>query len=91
MIGDTFRLLAQGTEKNQSRAEESQRSKFRLFFLGEEEGDVEVVNMDRIDFKYVESRLRNGESVFISQGTNKEKTGGSSFPEKEESCYIHHF
>jgi hypothetical protein len=39
---------------------------FRLFFIGNEDYDVEVVEVDEIDFADVKRRLEGGESIFMS-------------------------
>jgi hypothetical protein len=45
---------------------------FQLFFLlGNENRDVEVVEMDKIDFAEVKKRLEKGESVFITHRRKK--------------------
>ena len=40
---------------------------FRLFFLKEEDPGVEIVEVEEIDFKEVERRLKQEESVFITR------------------------
>ncbi len=41
---------------------------FQLFFLKEDEdGSVEVEEVEEIDFREVERRLKQGESVFITR------------------------
>lgn len=39
---------------------------FRIFFLGEQECDVEVSEVKQIDFDNVKRRLKNGKSVFMT-------------------------
>ena len=38
---------------------------FRLFFIGNEDSDVEVLEVEKIDFEKVKKRLELGESVFM--------------------------
>ena len=40
---------------------------FRLFFLGKREDDVEVFDVEDIDFQNVKERLDNGKSIFITR------------------------
>ena len=39
---------------------------FRIFFLGEQECDVEVSEVKQIDFDNVKRRLKDGKSVFMT-------------------------
>ena len=39
---------------------------FRLFFLGKEELDVEVIEVNKIDFDDLKRQLKNGKSVFMT-------------------------
>ena len=39
---------------------------FRLFFLGKEDIDVEVIEVNKIDFDYLKKQLTNGKSVFMT-------------------------
>ena len=39
---------------------------FQLFFLKDEDQSVEVVEVEEIDFREVERRLKQGESVFVT-------------------------
>jgi hypothetical protein len=48
---------------------ENKKLGFRLFFLGNEDWDVEVMEVEEIDFEGIKSRLKFGESVFISRYT----------------------
>ena len=41
-------------------------SGFRLFFLGKEDLDVEIVEVNKIDFDDLERQLQNGKSVFVT-------------------------
>jgi hypothetical protein len=51
---------------------------FQLFFLKNDENqNVEVVELDEIDFEEVKSHLEKGESVFITQKT--EQTSDMNF------------
>ncbi|MBT8171250.1 hypothetical protein KJN74_00055 [Candidatus Bathyarchaeota archaeon] len=46
--------------------ETPKKVRFRLFFIGNEENDVEVVEVNDLDFKSMKRRLRCGKNVFIS-------------------------
>jgi len=39
---------------------------FRLFFLGKEDFDVEILEVNKIDFDDLERQLQNGKSVFVT-------------------------
>jgi len=39
---------------------------FRLFFLGKEDVDVEVIEVNKIDFDDLKRQLKNGKSVFMT-------------------------
>ena len=39
---------------------------FRLFFLGKEDLDVEVIEVNKIDFNNLEKQLKTGKSVFMT-------------------------
>ncbi len=39
---------------------------FRLFFLGKEDLDVEVIEVNEIDFNDLKRQLKNGKSVFMT-------------------------
>ena len=55
---------------------------FQLFFLKEDEdGSVEVEEVEKIDFGKVERRLKQGESIFI---TSKRKQKLNTRPVAEE-------
>jgi len=40
--------------------------KFRLFFLGKEDFDVEVIEVNKIDFDDLKRQIKNGKSVFMT-------------------------
>lgn len=52
---------------------------FRLFFLGENEYDVEVSEVKQIDFDIVKRQLLDGKSVFMKSMSRKNYYG----PERE--------
>jgi hypothetical protein len=47
-------------------ANENDNLGFRLFCLGDEDWDVEVMEVDEIDFEELKRRLKGGKSIFIS-------------------------
>jgi hypothetical protein len=47
-------------------ANENKNLGFRLFCLGDEEWDIEVMEVDEVDFEEVKRRLEGGKSIFIS-------------------------
>ena len=40
--------------------------RYRLFFLGDEDNDIEVVEVNNLDFEIVKRRLKCGKNIFIS-------------------------
>jgi hypothetical protein len=57
-----FKGPSQETEtKNQNK-----KRGFRLFFLGKKDSEVEVFEVEKIDFENVKKRLKYGESVFLT-------------------------
>lgn len=64
---------------------------FRLFFVGNEDYDVEVVEVDEIDFDDVKRRLEGGESIFMSGIQRREKKPNLfGLVQYEESWYFSH-
>lgn len=49
-----------------------EKLRFRLFFLGDKENDVEVVEVNDLDFEIMKKRLKCGKNIFIS-GIDKEE------------------
>jgi len=47
-------------------ADQNKTLGFRLFFIGNQDSDVEVLEVDKIDFENVKRRLELGESVFMA-------------------------
>ena len=45
---------------------------FQLFFLKDDDKSVEVVEVEEVDFREVERRLKRGESVFITRKREQE-------------------
>ena len=39
---------------------------YRLFFIGDEDTDVEVMEVNNLDFEIVKRRLKSGKNIFIS-------------------------
>lgn len=46
-------------------------TKFRLFLLGKEDWDIEILEVNKIDYEIINRNLNLGKSVFIS-GTNQQ-------------------
>jgi hypothetical protein len=60
-----------------------ENSVFQLFFLlNNENQDIEVVEVEEIDFTEVKKRFEKGESVFITR-KRKQKSGPISFASEE--------
>ena len=51
--------------------------KFRLFLLGKEDWDIEILEVNKIDYEIINRNLNLGKSVFIS-GTNQQNNPVSS-------------
>jgi hypothetical protein len=68
---------------------ENKKLGFRLFFLGSEDWDVEVMEVEELDFENIKRRLENGESVFISAIQEPEMNPTASLG-TEETCYFTH-
>ena len=65
---------------------------FQLFFLKDDEDQsVEAVEVEEIDFREVEDRLKQGESLFISRKRkHKLNTSLVAREDAEESWYFSH-
>ena len=63
---------------------------FRIFFIGNGDYDVEVVEVHEIDFADVKRRLEDGESVFISGIQPQEKKPELFEPEHEDLWFFSH-
>ncbi len=46
-------------------------TKFRLFLLGKEDWDIEILEVEKIDYEIINRNLNLGKSVFIS-GTSQQ-------------------
>jgi hypothetical protein len=44
----------------------SEKLRYRLFFLGDGENDIEVIEVNDLDFEFVKRRLKCGKNIFIS-------------------------
>ena len=42
------------------------KGRYRLFFIGNEDNDVEVIEVNDLDFKNMKKRLKCGKDIFIS-------------------------
>jgi hypothetical protein len=63
---------------------------FRIFFLGNEEGDVEVMEVDEVDFENIKRRLENGESIFLSRIQQQESKPDFSINLEKDPWYFTH-
>jgi hypothetical protein len=63
---------------------------FRIFFIGNGDYDVEVVEVHEIDFADVKRRLEDGESLFISSIQPQEKKPDLFKPEQEKLWFFSH-
>lgn len=74
----------QEKENSELQREIGDKAIFRIFFLGKENEEVEVMEVAKIDFEDVKRRLENGESVFISdiRGSKKESRLESNYERK---------
>ena len=43
-----------------------EKFRYRLFFIGDEDNDVEVVEVNEIDFETMKRRLKCGKNIFIA-------------------------
>ena len=43
-----------------------EKHQYRLFFLGDEDNDVEVIEVNELDFEIMKRRLKSGKNIFIS-------------------------
>jgi hypothetical protein len=59
---------------------------FRLFFIGTKDLDVEVMEVEKIDFENVKTHLELGESIFIA--TIQPPSIKPNFIETDESWYF---
>ena len=67
----------------------NEKPQFRLFFLKDEDQKVEVVEVETINFREVEDRLKHGESVFITRKSKQKlNTNLTSKETIEESWYF---
>ncbi|MFC1487316.1 hypothetical protein ACFLRN_06490 [Thermoproteota archaeon] len=44
----------------------SEKLRYRLFFLGEGDNDIEVIEVSDLDFEIVKRHLKCGKNIFIS-------------------------
>ena len=44
-----------------------EKLRYRLFFLGDEDKDIEVIEVNDLDFEIVKRRLKCGKKIFISE------------------------
>ena len=56
-----------GAENNLLKLSSTQKSGFRLFFLGDKETDIEIIEVQDIDVEKMKKRLKNGKNIFISK------------------------
>jgi len=66
---------------------ENKKLGFRLFFLGKKDLDMEVMEVEKIDFENVKRRLELGESVFMAT-IQPPSSKSNLFIETEESWYF---
>jgi thiamine pyrophosphokinase len=45
--------------------------KFRIFLLGEEDRDIEILEVEKIDYEIINRNLNLGKSVFISSTSHQ--------------------
>jgi len=43
-----------------------ERLRYRLFFIGDNDNDVEVIEVNDLDFKIMKRNLKCGKNIFIS-------------------------
>jgi len=43
-----------------------EKLRYRLFFLGDEDNDIEVIEVNDLDFEIMKRRLKCGKNIFIS-------------------------
>jgi hypothetical protein len=63
---------------------------FRLFFVGNKDWDVEVAEVDEIDFADVKRRLECGESIFIARIQRQKSKPILSTKIEKEPWYFPH-
>ena len=56
-----------GAENNTLNLGSTQKSGFRLFFLGDKENDIEIIEVQDIDLEKMKKRLKKGKFFFISK------------------------
>ena len=61
-------------------------TKFRLFLLGKEDWDIEILEVNKIDYEIINRNLNLGKSVFIS-GTNQNNPIPATFSNDSSHFY----
>ena len=71
---------------------DEEKPRFQLFFLKDDEDQsVEVEEVEEINFREVEERLKQGESVFIKRKSKQKlNTSPVAFEDVKEPWYFSH-